>query len=246
MANKDKNKGGGLGAAVRATAGRNLTPRETKQISTQTGASSAQILARAQKAGIGIGASTINKFNAGKLGTNFATQVEGPYGLTYNPRADAKTSQALGQLGALRNLRMQPGTSYMGYSQTGDQYNPIVLPKDMLKGMGIGGQQPGSSSPYSNLNIPFGSKAGEGPGPWAGGYGMAGGDTTATTAPTEQPTAPMSVKEMQDESTGDSFFQFGGASTWRSRQKGKGKGIKSTSAASRSQRNSPFSNMLGV
>jgi len=245
MANKDKNKGGGLGAAVRATAGRNLTPRETKQISTQTGASSAQILARAQKAGIGIGASTINKFNAGKLGTNFATQVEGPYGITYNPRADAKTSKALSELGALRNLRMQPGTSYMGYSQTGDQYNPIVLPKDALKSMGIGGKQTGMTGPYDNLTIPS-ATPGKGPGPWAGGYGMVGGDTTATTAPTEQPTAPMSVKQMQDESTGDSFFGFGGAQTWRSPSKRKGKGIASTSAASRSQRNSPFSNMLGV
>ena len=241
---KDKNKGGGLGAAVRQV-GSNLSAREAQRISNQTGASTAQIFAKAQDKGIGIGSAAINKFNAGKLGTNFATQVEGPYGLTYNPRADAKTGQALGQLGALRNLRMQPGTSYMGYSQTGNQYNPIVLPKDALKSMGIGGKQTGMTGPYDNLTIPS-ATPGKGPGPWAGGYGMAGGDTTATTAPTEQPTAPMSVKEMQDASTGDSFFQFGGASTWRSRQKGKGKGIKSTSAASRGQRTSPYSNMLGV
>ena len=163
---KDKNKGGGLGAAVRQV-GTNLSAKETMQIAKQTGASAAQIFARAQQQGVGIGSAAINKFNAGKLGTNFGTQVDGPYGISYNPRADAKTTQALSQLGAIRNLRMQPGTSYMGYSTTATptqtQYNPIVLPKELLRTMGIGGGQI-AAGPYDNMNIPFtGQAAGGGP-----------------------------------------------------------------------------------
>ena len=197
MANGNKNSGTktGLGSAVRQ-AGRNVSAKETMQISKQTGASAAQVFAKAQQKGIGIGSAAVNKFNAGKLGPNFSTQVDGPYGISYNPRADAKTSKALGELGAIRNLRMQPGTSYMGYSTTGkDQYNPIVLPKDLLKGMTISGSQSSGASPYSNVEIPWGAKAGESPGPWSSGYKMPDTGITAGASPVEQ-VAPVEQEQV--------------------------------------------------
>lgn len=181
--NKAKKQGGGLGSALQQV-GTNLSAKESMKIAKQTGASTAQIFAKAQQKGIGIGAAAINKFNAGKLGANFTTQVQGPYGISYNPRADAKTTQALNQLGAISNLRMQPGTSYMGYSTTATptqtQYNPIVLPKELLRTMGIGGGgQPSSASPYANINIPFGTQQTQGP--------LVAQPTTADTTMVEEP-----------------------------------------------------------
>lgn len=238
MAKDNKNSGTktGLGSAVRQ-AGRNVSAKETLRISRQTGASAAQVFAKAQQKGIGIGSAAVNKFNAGKLGTNFSTQVDGPYGISYNPRADAKTSKALGELGAIRNLRMQPGTSYMGYSTTGkDQYNPIVLPKDLLKGMTISGQQSSGASPYSNVEIPWGAKAGESPGPWSSGYKMPTTENTAGVK-AEENVAPVEKEQVDPVGMltggGAGINSATGLKRAKSSWKSQGKSTKGTSNLSR-------------
>lgn len=241
-----------LGASVRQ-AGSAISGKEASQISKQTGTSAAQVFAKAQQLGIGINSGAINKFNAGALGPNLTNQISA-YGMTINPRANAKTNQALSQLGALGGLRMQPGTTYMGYSTTQSplsnqaDYNPIIMPKSMVREASTSQQTqyPLTGGPYGNLDFKVDQTK---PGPWAGGFNLPGTTPPPETTPPPGP-GPISPVEsiLPEQFDYGKLYATSNVATGFRRGGKKGKqGIKSTSApTAAAKKAAPLSNTLSI
>jgi hypothetical protein len=141
-----KSSGGGLGSQVKS-AGSILTKNEALKIAESTGKAVAQVMARAQKNGQGLGSSLVNNYNRGTLGPN-GSNVTNFGGVPIGMGAGGAATKAIAQLQALEGLRMGQGQVYMGSTTTttpGQQqrgvndgysstpgstvYNPIVVPR---------------------------------------------------------------------------------------------------------------------
>lgn len=124
--------GGGLSAQVRS-AGRVVSSSEAQRIARSTGKSVAQVMAKANQLGAGLGSGLVNQFNSGRLGPN-------------NAISGSSVSDALR---GLQGLQMNKGTAYYGYSTTNtpatrsvnggyasgsSTINPIVMPRGTIAG----------------------------------------------------------------------------------------------------------------
>jgi hypothetical protein len=143
-----KSSGGGLGSQVKS-AGSILTKNEALKIAESTGKAVAQVMARAQNNGQGLGSSLVNNYNRGTLGPNGSNVTNfGGVPIGMGPGVGGAATKAIQQLQALEGLRMGQGQVYMGSTTTttpGQQqrgvndgysstpgstvYNPIVVPR---------------------------------------------------------------------------------------------------------------------
>lgn len=168
-----KNRGGG-GASAKpaasiAAAGPVLSKNEATKIADARGQTVAQVMAAAQNKGTALGAGLVNAFNNQKLGPNVSSPLAS-MGIGVNKG----TAEALQQLQALKNLQMQPGTAYAGYSTTttpaysnnnpfsgstyvpgSTTYNPIVVPRNMGGGAGNNANGTGNNNTSGNGNDPY-------------------------------------------------------------------------------------------
>jgi len=128
--------GGSLSSAVR-NVGPVLSKSEATSIAKDTGKTAAQVMAKAQNAGVAIGSAAVNAYSKGTLGPNASNTVSFG-GLTAAPGYSQGTARAIQALAPLQNLQMGKGTAYYGASQYnnpgGTVYNPIVLPRDQVAG----------------------------------------------------------------------------------------------------------------
>jgi len=161
------NSGGSFSSAVR-NVGPVLSKKEATSIAENTGKTVAQVMAKAQEKGVGIGAGVVNAFNNGNLGVNSSlTASLGGYN-----QGKASDSRALAPL---QGLQLGKGTAYYGYSTTttpgtsaskwnGNNstpatttYNPIVLPRNTAVAGGSGntnnqgGGNGNANDPYQDL-----------------------------------------------------------------------------------------------
>lgn len=125
-----------LGGAINQ-AGMTLTNKEARVISRQTGRPVAEVMSRAVDSGVTLGSNLVNKFNAGKLGPNLQN-TGGFWGYSSAPGQSERTQAALQNLQPLRGVSMPSGSVYAGstgITKDGQTtFNPIVLPKAVLKG----------------------------------------------------------------------------------------------------------------
>lgn len=182
--------GGSLSSAVRDV-GQILTKAEATSIAKNTGKTVAQVMAKAQNVGVGIGSGLVNAYSKGNLGPNSSNTISFG-GLTAAPGYNQATARAIQALAPLQNLQMGKGTAYYGASQYnvpstqtrsvnggstniagGTTYNPIVLPRGyagaaVAPGGGGGGAGSGGG----------GGGGGAGGGGGGGGNGRGGGRGT--------------------------------------------------------------------
>ena len=171
-----------------AAAGNVLSKSEAASIAKAQDKTVAQVMAKAQDKGVALGSGLVNQFNSGKAGPNLSN-LNTSIGNTPIPiGVNDRTAQALTQLQALQGLRMNPGTSYAGYSTTttpardtstvngggtytpaSTTYNPIVLPRNTA----IGGVSGGAGGATAGGGM-GGGGAGGGGGQGGGGGGRQG------------------------------------------------------------------------
>ena len=174
-----------------SSAGAVVSAKEAAKIAEDTGKTVAQVMAKAVNAGAALGSGLVNKFNAGKLGIN-TSNLQKFGDISYAPGANKGTAQALQQLQALQGLQMNKGTAYAGYSTTNTpaystqthnggstytpgstSYNPIVLPRNIVRGAAATGAGAAGGGGAGGAGGAGGGAGGGGGG--AGGGGGGGG-----------------------------------------------------------------------
>lgn len=126
----------GLKGAIRQ-AGTTLTKREAKTIAKQSNKSVAEVMSGAANQGVALGSNLVNQFNRGKLGPNF-TNSQYLLGGMFRSPATTGVAKALQNLQPLQGVSMPAGSVYAGstgVTKDGQTtFNPVVLPKAVLKG----------------------------------------------------------------------------------------------------------------
>lgn len=169
-----------------AAAGPVLSKSEAASIAQARGQTVAQVMAKAQDNGVALGAGLVNAFNNNKLGPNTSSPLAA-MGVGVN----GATQRALQSLQALQGLQMNQGTAYAGYSSTNTPaynrstvnggntyipasttYNPIVLPRGMVRGAAATAAGGGAAGGTGGAG---GGAGGAGGGGGAGGSGGGGG-----------------------------------------------------------------------
>lgn len=184
--------GGGGGSAPKsiAAAGPVLSKSEATSIAQAKGQTVAQVMANAQNKGVSLGSGLVNAFNNNKLGPSLSGGIQLGNQTLYMG-ANKGTQSALNQLQALQGLQMNKGTAYAGYSSTNTPaynrstvnggntyipasttYNPIVLPRGMVRGAAATAAGGGAAGGTGGAG---GGAGGAGGGGGAGGSGGGGG-----------------------------------------------------------------------
>lgn len=126
----------GLKKAVRQ-AGTTLSKREAQVIAKQSNKSVAEVMSGAVDQGVALGSNLVNKFNRGKLGPSFSNS-QYLLGGMFRPPATTGVAKALQNLQPLQGVSMPTGSVYAGSTAITREgqttFNPVVLPKAVLKG----------------------------------------------------------------------------------------------------------------
>lgn len=202
-----------------------ISKQEATKISKNTGKSFDQVLAKSLGLGYQLSNNAVRKSNK-----------------AYDKSPTAAWTRALGDsafgleslglkpdlLSSMRGVKPGKGRVYSGTYSVDGTLMPLVETKDKSRANPLGQLKP-STTPGSDLG--------------AGGSDLgAGGSDLDTTPMTPEQMAEAS--KASENSISDPFFTSG-AGVWRRNQRGRGKGMKSTRAASGNQRTMPKNNTLG-